>query len=196
MNRVIEHYDMLVDERNDPVYDAECLRDYMDKWDVQGFIDRMHLDNTKSVMEIGVGTGRLAIRVAPRCKSLPEIDVSPKTIETAMGNMPFDNLKLICADFSEYQFYENFDIIYSSLTFMHIKNKAASLLADNGLFLLSIDKNQDEYIDMGIRKIKIYPDSPDAIRPSIKSANLEITEEYESENAFIFIAKKQIKNRC
>ena len=60
---VIQHYDLLVKENNDPVHDPKPLRDYMDKWDGQVFIDKMKLDKDKSDLEIGVGTGRLAVRV-------------------------------------------------------------------------------------------------------------------------------------
>ena len=65
---VIKHYDLLIDENNDPVHDPKPLRDYMDKWDGQVFIDSLKLDKSKSVLEIGVGTGRLAVRVALKCR--------------------------------------------------------------------------------------------------------------------------------
>ena len=64
---IIEHYDKLIDENNDPFYDPPNLQDYMNKWDGPLFIDAMKLDKTKYVLEIGVGTGRLAKRVAPDC---------------------------------------------------------------------------------------------------------------------------------
>ena len=53
-NDVIQHYDLLIDENNDPVHDPKPLRDYMDKWDGQSFIDKMELNKDKSVLEIGV----------------------------------------------------------------------------------------------------------------------------------------------
>ena len=65
---VIRHYDWLVDENNDPVHDPEPLRTYMDQWDGQPFMDALHLGKEKSVLEIGVGTGRLAVRAAPNCR--------------------------------------------------------------------------------------------------------------------------------
>ena len=65
---VITHYDLLVDEGNDPVCDPEPLKQYMDKWDGKPFIDALRLDKSKSVLEIGVGTGRLAVKTAPLCK--------------------------------------------------------------------------------------------------------------------------------
>ena len=154
MREVIEHYNKLIDENNDPARDPKPLRDYMDKWDGDKFIESMQLDKSKSVLEIGIGTGRLAIKVAPNCKSLYGIDISEKTIVRAVENLSmYQNIKLICDDFMSCEFEAQFDVIYSSLTFMHIQDKLsaiqkiATLLTNNGLFVLSIDKNQNEYID-------------------------------------------------
>lgn len=194
---VIQHYNLLIDESNDPVHDSKPLRDYMDKWDGPVFIDSMELDNKKSVLEIGVGTGRLAVRVAPLCGEFCGIDISPKTIERAKENLAeYRNIELICADFLSYKFDRKFDVIYSSLTFMHIEdkqnaiNKAATLLKDGGKFVLSIDKNQSEYIDTGTRKIKIYPDTKEKTVEYIKAAGLTILNQYDTEFAKIFVARK------
>ena len=197
MNSVIEHYNQLIDENNDPVHDPKPLRDYMDKWDGQKFIESMQLDKTKSILEIGVGTGRLAMKVAPNCGRFVGIDISSKTIERARENLSScKNIELLCDDFMSFAFDGCFDVIYSSLTFMHIKEKAfaiqkiASLLNTNGLFILSIDKNQSDFIDMGTRKIKIYPDNPADICHFITNANLELTDQFETENAHVIVSKK------
>ena len=197
MSDVIAHYDALVDEGNDPVRDPAPLREYMDKWDGQTFIDKMELDKSRSALEIGVGTGRLAARVAPLCKRLAGIDISPKTIERARKNLSaHTNISLICADFMSHEFDESFDVVYSSLTFMHIGDKRtaiekiASLLSFSGVFALSLDKSQSEFIDMGTRKIRIFPDNPDAIKKNILASGLCITEELETEFANIIISKK------
>ncbi len=197
MKDVIEHYNKLIDENNDPARDTLELQEYMDRWDGQKFIDAMQLDSTISVLEIGVGTGRLALKVAPECKCLCGIDVSPKTIERAAENLSlYENVRLICADFMTYEPEERFDVIYSSLTFMHIKDKAAavkkvaSLLNEGGLFVLSIDKSQDEFIDMGTRKIKIYPDNPADIRDFISDADLTLIDQFETEYAYVTVSKK------
>ena len=34
---VVTHYDLLIDEGNDPVNDPKSLQKYMDKWDGQPF---------------------------------------------------------------------------------------------------------------------------------------------------------------
>ena len=200
---VTHHYDLLIDENNDPVHDPKPLQDYMDKWDGQAFIDKMELDKDKTVLEIGVGTGRLAVRVAPLCGEFYGVDISSKTIERAKENLSeFKNVRLTYADFLYYKFGRNFDIIYSSLTFMHIEekqkaiNKAAALLEDGGKFILSIDKNQDKLIDTGTRKVTIYPDTPDEIKTYIANAGLLLTESYETEFAHIFSAKKECKCYC
>lgn len=194
---VIQHYDSLVKENNDPVHDPKPLRDYMDKWDGQVFIDKMKLDKDKSVLEIGVGTGRLAVRVAPLCGQFCGIDISPKTIERAKENLAeYRNVDLICADFLSYKFDRKFDVIYSSLTFMHIEekqtaiNKVAALLKDGGKFVLSIDKNQSEYIDTGTRKIKIYSDNVEKMAEYIRAAGFTILNRHDTEFATIFVVQK------
>ena len=194
---VTHHYDLLIGENNDPVHDPKPLRDYMDKWDGQGFIDSMELDNEKSVLEIGVGTGRLAVRVAPLCGAFYGVDISSKTIERAKENLAeLENVRLTCADFLSYEFGRAFDVVYSSLTFMHIEdkqravNKIAGLLNDAGRFVLSIDKNPSEFIDNGTRKIRIFPDTPVEMTKCIRMAGLTILNQYNTEFATIFVSQK------
>ena len=105
-----------------------------------------------------------------RCGHLTGIDLSPKTIERARDNLrDFQNISLIRGDFSVHPFQERFDVIYSSLTMMHFRDKSSvirkisALLKAGGLFCLSIDKNQREWIDTGNRSIRIYPDMPEKV---------------------------------
>ena len=174
MRDVIEHYNKLIDENNDPARDPKPLRDYMDKWDGEKFIESMQLDKSKSVLEIGIGTiGRAAENLSTH-----------------------QNVKLICGDFMSFEFEAQFDVIYSSLTFMHIQDKLsaiqkiATLLTNNGLFVLSIDKNKNEYIDMGERKIKIYPDNPNDIRSYLSITKLKIVNEFETDHAYVMVSTK------
>ena len=194
---------MLIDENNDPVHDPKPLQDYMNKWDGQAFIDKIELNKEKSVLEIGVGTGRLAVRVAPLCGEFYGVDISPKTIDRAKENLAdFKNVRLICDDFLSYEFGRTFDVIYSSLTFMHIEdkqkavNKIAGLLNDAGRFVLSIDKNPSKFIDTGTRKITAFPDTPGEIKSYISNSGLLLIEHYETEFAHIFVAKKECKCYC
>lgn len=198
---VIRHYDLMIDENNDPVRDPEPLREYMDKWDGRQFIDSLQLTKEKSVLEIGVGTGRLAVRTAPNCREFFGIDISQKTVKRAKENLKEQtNVALICGDFMSYEFGCKFDVIYSSLTFMHIRdkqaaiNKVRSLLNIGGRFVLSIDKNQSDTIDYGTRKIKIYPDNKEDIVKYITQSGMNLMKVFETDFAFVFIAEMKQNN--
>ena len=195
---VIDHYDLLIEEQNDPFRDPPVLQEYMSKWDGERFIEALELSKDKSVLEIGIGTGRIAAKVAPFCMTLTGIDISPKTIERAKDNLKeYGNISFVCSDFNSHEFDETFDVIYSSLTMMHFENKAAvitkivNLLKDNGIFCLSIDKNQSEYIDMGTRKIKVYPDNLDNIISIIGDVAMSVVNVIETDNAYIIVSRKQ-----
>ena len=195
MNDVIKHYDGLIDENNDPVRDPQFLKSYMDKWDGHKFIDSLQLTKEKSVLEIGVGTGRLAVRVAPECREFCGIDLSPKTVKRAKENLKKQtNVTLVCGDFMSYDFGRKFDVIYSSLTFMHIKekqaaiNKVKSLLNNGGRFVLSIDKNQSDTIDYGTRKITVFPDCKENITEYINHSGMSLIKIFETEFAYVFVA--------
>ena len=194
---VINHYDLLADENNDPFRDPPFLREYMNLWDGEVFLESLELNKTKNVLEIGVGTGRLAAKTAPLSNSLTGIDISPKTIERAKENLAeYANVCLICDDFTEHTFSDKFDVIYSSLTMMHFKDKKQvvakvdSLLNDKGVFCLSIDKNQSRYIDMRNRKLEIYPDTPDEIISFTKFTDMKLSNLHETKHAYIIVCKK------
>lgn len=192
-----KHYNMLIDENNDPVLDTEPLKSFMDKWDGKIFIDKADIHKTDSVLEIGVGTGRIAMKTAPLCKKFTGIDFSEKTAHTARKHLGFyENTEIICADFMKFSSDKVYDVIYSSLTFMHIRkkqkaiNKIFGLLKSGGRFILSTDKNQRKILDYGDRKIKIFPDDREKTEIRLKQAGFEVKEIIETENAFIFVSNK------
>lgn len=94
---VIPHYDLLVDENNNPFYDSPELKDYMNKWDGQVFIDALQLDENKEILEIGLGTGRIAVKVAPYCKRLTGIDISPKMMRYLLSRSKNSYEKNLCS---------------------------------------------------------------------------------------------------
>ena len=195
---VITHYDLLIDEDYDPFRDPPELQEYMNGWDGEKFVEALELTKNKNVLEIGIGTGRLAVRVAPHCRKLTVIDISPKAVERAKENLKdYKNISFICDDFNVHEFCETFDIIYSSLTMMHFKQKAQviakidTLLNDNGIFCVSLDKNVSEYIDMGTRKIKVYPDTADGITSLVEATAMSVAKVIETEKAYVIVSKKQ-----
>lgn len=196
-NDVINHYDALIDEGNDPFRDPKPLKEYMNRWDGKRFLDCLSLNKNKTVLEIGVGTGRLAARVAPYCEKFTGIDISGKTIERAKQNLSaFSNITLILDDFYRHTFSEQFDIIYSSLTFMHFKDKQKvveivfSILKPEGIFVLSIDKNTDNHIRCGKRIVEIFPDDLQSIKEHMKSSGFVIKDVFETDASYIISATK------
>ena len=170
----------------------------MNKWDGQIFIESMKLNKNKTVLEIGVGTGRIAVKTAPLCKLLYGIDISPKTVCRAKINLQnFNNTKIFCGYFLQFNFDTKFDVIYSSLTFMHIMEKEKSIkkvfnfLNLNGIFVLSIDKNQNEILNFGNRTIKIYPDDINKTKTYISDSGLKISKVIETEFAYIIVAENK-----
>ncbi len=202
ISKVAEYYDALIDEGNDPVLDPAPLRAYMNRWDGEPFLDLLSLSPRAHVLEIGVGTGRLAVRTAPLCRCFVGIDISKKTVERASLHLSgVRNVRLLCGDFMTYRFDMCFDVVYSSLTFMHIKEKekairkAASLLRPNGRFVLSVDKNEStELVFAKDRKLQIYPDSPDEVLRNIRSSGLSLLCKEETEFAWLFCAGRPEKN--
>lgn len=103
-------------------------------------------------------------------------------------------MTLICGDFMSYEFGRKFDVIYSSLTFMHIKekqaaiNKVKSLLNNGGRFVLSIDKNQSNTIEYGTRVINVYPDCKEDIAEYINQSGMSLIKIFETEFAYVFVA--------
>lgn len=192
------HYDLLIGENNDPVRDPAVLRDYMDRYDGPRFLDALHLSPASTVLEIGVGTGRLAVRTAPRCRRLVGIDFSPRTIERAKENLArFPNVELICDDFLTHSFGERFDVIYSSLTLMHFADKqaflsrACALMKGGGSLCLSLDKSRQTVLDFGTRKIRVYPDTADNVARCMEKEKLRIVCRFETELAEILVSIKE-----
>ena len=59
-----------------------------------------------------------------------------------------------------------------------------------GMICLSIDKNQSEWLDMGNRRIRIYPDTPERIMALAEQVGLKTKKVVEIENAHIIVLVK------
>ena len=53
---VIDHYDSWPDENDDPVFDPQPLKEYIDKWDGKASLDALTLDDAESILKIGAST--------------------------------------------------------------------------------------------------------------------------------------------
>ena len=169
----------------------------MERWDGAPFMELLSLDGTQSVLEPGVGTGRLARRVAPRCRHLTGIDLSPATVARARAHLSgYGNTTLLCGDFMTFPFRETFDRVYASLFLFHIRDKAAalarmaSLLAPGGRLVLSVSLDRAEWLDMNGRRLPLYPDDPDRTASLLRAAGLVLTDTVPVEAALLLAAGK------
>lgn len=169
----------------------------MDGWDGGVFLDALMLDGTQDVLEIGVGTGRLAVRIAPEYASFTGIDISEKSVARAAQHLAgCPQAWLVCADFMAWETRMRFDVAYSSLTFMHLADKrgaaqkAAALLKEGGRLVLSLDRDDSGVIDYGTRRLTVYPDDPAEMTSHLREAGLTVQPVLETERAYILIATK------
>ena len=195
--KIAFHYDELVREGNDPFRDTPEMKEYMDEWDGKEFYDLLALTGSEKVLEIGCGTGRLAAEVLPLCREYTGVDLSPVTIMRARENLaavpgtPFRNL--LCGNFPDCIIPGEYDCIYSSLTFLHIPDKAAAmqkiaaLLTPGGRVVLSLDKTRKEDIEYPGRIIPVFPDTPVSIKKACAGTTLRFVSRVEKEKATLLV---------
>ncbi len=162
-----EHYDRLAESghgRNDP----PVLLEYMARWDGPLFWNAVGELTGKDVLEVGVGVGRIARQVlSGGCGSFTGLDISSKTIAAVQEDLAeFANASFELADIDDFVRPASFDVVFSVLTFMHIKDKRVALehmvdsLRPGGCVVLSIDKAADSF-SFGDWKVDLYPWSPE-----------------------------------
>ena len=177
-----EHYDRLAGTGND-VSDPPAALAYMSRWDGPPFWNAIGDSRGKDILEIGIGTGRIARRILERgCRSLTGLDISPKTIEVAGSQLRnFANVELILADIAEFRRPESFDIACSVLTFMHVQDKVKALqnivdsLRPDGYLVLSTE-NASESFDFGEWTIPLFPWAPERYVHALGSMGCEVAE--------------------
>lgn len=194
---VARHYDTLLADGDDPVLDPPELQEYMNRWDGSRFLELLALKKTDSVLEIGVGTGRLAVKTVPMCGRFTVIDLAPETLRRARKHLKdYDHAVFICDDFMTYPFSRQYDVVYSSLTWMHLQDKmraaakAASLLKPGGRFVLCVEREQRCVIDAGTTRIGVYPDDRAHTGDCIRASGLQLALVAETAFGLIYVAGK------
>jgi SAM-dependent methyltransferase len=163
----LEHYERLIDQGIDPFRDPPALQAYMRRWDGPLFFDALGDLSDKDVLEIGVGTGRIAGQILDRgCRHLTGIDFSLKTIERARENLAkHPNVELVFSDVADFVKPSAFDVAYSVLTFMHIAEKRKVLenvvdsLKPRGRIILSVAE-QGEWLDVMPWRVRLHYEPP------------------------------------
>ena len=184
-----EHYDRMIDEIadpaqpmvTDPFHDTGWLRDWMAQADGAAFWAAVGDVRGKTLLEVGVGTGRVARKMLERgCARLVGIDVSAKTLARARENLAgYNNVELVRADIAEYRCEATFDLVYLVWTIFHLEDKPRALanivaaLKPGGRLVISLER-VDDWLDYGPRKIRQYPVSPEELIAMLRDCGCRV----------------------
>ena len=175
------HYDTLIREDNDPVLDPPEAQRYMQRWDGPRFWNALGDLAGRRVLEIGVGTGRLArVALAAGCAHLTGIDLSPLTIERARAHLStFPNAELLVADITRFRRPGAYDLAYSVLTWMHIDDNRAALentfasLRAGGRLVLSLAQ-PEPVLEYNHRRLRLFPTDPEGTRAALQALRCHV----------------------
>lgn len=141
------------------------------------------------ILEIGCGTGRHTVRLAPGNR-VTGIDISPGMLAAARAKLP-DSVRLINGNFIAYDDFApaSFDVAITSLVLEHIAeldcffSRLAAVLRPGGRFLMSeihpartADGVFAHFRDGDVEyHLTSYPHTPDGINEAALHAGLRIT---------------------
>ena len=158
------------DNNSGPVYEMDMVGDYY----FLDFLENGGASNDQELIDHIVDN--MTKGIIPITIKAPTIGCSSFTAVTPEGKRLFGR---------NYDFTKMYDVICSTLTFMHIQDKEYaltkifSLLKQDGKAVLSIDKNQQTYINTGYSRITIFPDTPNTICGLLRQigfSNIEVKE--------------------
>ena len=188
---VTEHYDRIIDKIDDPVQptitdpfdNTGWLHEWLEQSDGPAFWHAVGEVRGKTLLEVGVGTGRVAKKMLERgCARLVGIDVSAKTLARAGKNLAtYTNVELLHADITEYRSEASFDLAYLVWTIFHIEDKPRALaniiasLIPGGLLVISLER-VDDWLDYGSRQIRQYPVSPEELVAVLEECGCRVEE--------------------
>lgn len=136
-------------------FDAEHARRYDAKMDsgapgeIQMLRDCGYLSELSVVVDLGAGTGQFTLAVAPACRRVVAVDVSPVMLEVLRNNVQASgagNIMIAHAGFLTYEHEgEPADVIYSRFALHHLPDfwrgialaRIAGMLRPGGVFRLS-----------------------------------------------------------
>lgn len=151
----------------DPFYDTGLLAAWMELADSPVFWEALGDLRGKAVLEVGVGTGRVARKALEHgCACLVGLDISEKTLARAARNLAaWPNIELVHGDMEAFRRENAFDAAYAVWAFFHIADQRRALenlvasLKPGCRLVLSLEKS-NPVLDYGPRKIVQHPADP------------------------------------
>jgi SAM-dependent methyltransferase len=185
---VKDHYDLMVREMDDPSHpvtdpftDDGRLREWLELADGPDFFATLGDVTGQDVLEIGIGTGRVAAKMLQSgCGHLVGLDISPLSLERAHSNLAeFDRVELVLTDIVDFLRPDAFDVIYSVWTLCHLEDAQAALTAavgclkDGGRIVLSVEQ-VDDVLDYGTRRVKLCRYAPEQIAQWLRERDCRV----------------------
>lgn len=108
------------------------------------FVRMIEQYHPKKVLEVGAGTGHLALEICPRVGDLTAIEPSFGMYQVAVGVLSRSNVQLFQAEINELPESERYDMVYSHLVahcvsdFAELLRAVFARLSRDGVFVFSI----------------------------------------------------------
>ena len=181
---VEKHYDHLIAIGNDWSFDPPYVQGYMERMDGPRFDAALGDLRGRQVLDVGVGTGRIARRVlSAGCGRLTGIDLSSGALALCRNNLSaFANVELTQADICSFVRPDAFDIAYSVLTLLHVEDKALAIsnivasVRTGGRIVLSASCDCGSELDFGEHTVAMYPEDADEYRRLLAAAGATVVE--------------------
>lgn len=156
----VQAYDLRMQKLRDTENEANRIRELLG------------IKNADSILEIGTGTGELALKLSGHCKKVVAIDVSKTMIDFAKmkaESQKKTNIQFYSAGFLTYENYdEPFDVVVTQLALHHLPDywkmmalrRIYGMLKEGGKFYLhdvvfsSIIQDYDSYFNEIINDLK------------------------------------------
>jgi len=158
---------------------------YLNGFEKGRFLPMIENWRDKKVLDVGAGTGRVAIALQKLGAKVTALDISPKILKVLQKKEP--RIKIVCADAESLPFGDDsFDVVTAAFLIVHLKNpqrffaEAYRVLKDGG-YLLFTNINQKEppeiKTDRGLIKIESYYHRPEKIREILNDLAFQVIEE-------------------
>lgn len=173
------------------VYDA-----WYGRGDTGPMVNRLaHLTEGGSALELGIGTGRVALPLAARGVEVHGIDASEAMLDRLRAKEGADNLSLIQGDFADFELGRRFDLVYVVFnTLFSLGDQESQVrcfravadhLAPGGRFLLEcfvpdlgrFDRGQRLAVtDIEAEGVRLEASLHDPVRQKVKARVITLTE--------------------
>ncbi|MBI1745441.1 MAG: DUF4214 domain-containing protein [Acidobacteria bacterium] len=167
----------------------------------QWVIDGIRLESTAAVLEIGCGSGRLLIHMAPRVALAHGVDESERLIQESLtftSTIPNLCMKTLAGNLDDY-FDDSFDFVYvfdlfqkatSAAAILRYVHAAARVLRPGGIFRFRLNGQWQVKGDHGTITF-----SPDSLRQLIAGTPLVVIEEWGVETYDHWVTARKASGR-